>query len=334
LIERLESEEFFPSPSLQYAFETLSIGPDRLRGMALDPSAGDYFVMAEAMLSEEIETFAREFFAIQPAVRAERWRTLAEQAADFPALASRMRRLRVGLEAAAPPADAEPALKSLAEHVLELFTLPPHERARRRQFPSERFQPYVGRWPAAAARLRREFPKLAALEPQWIDRLTRPTHVATRGEALPSGRPAYRRPARVSETALHEFDPQEAPRSRRRGFSINLGGAGGWGTTIFAVMILRMILNLIGGCGSTSTPVTYPSPGTTYSTTNGYYNSSAPRSEGPQRTLTPAEQESIRKLIDRLQRERSEKRDASESRNPVFVFPPDSPSSTSPGFSR
>jgi hypothetical protein len=330
LVERLELEAWLPSPGLQYAFETLAIGPERLRGMPIDPTAGDYFVAAEGMLRDEIETFAGEYFQIEPAARAQRWRSLAERAVDFPALASRMRQLRTGLDVSPQTPDAEPILKSLAEHVVELYTLPPHERAKRRRFPSERFQEFVTRWPAAAARLRQQYPKLAALEPQLIEQLTCAKQLSTRGYAAPGVRPVNRPASRISETALHETDPEERPRSRRGGFSLNLGS---WGSGLVVVIIFKMLVLFSKSCDGPSSYRSgssgYGSGNSNYSTTSGYYNT---RQDlvGPGR-LTEDDQRRIQDVIEKLKARRSESPGIPGPPKPFGLSPPSSPGSADSG---
>jgi hypothetical protein len=195
----------------------LLTGPQRLEQTSLELSAAEPYVAAERALHAEIDAFAGEYFQLEPEARAARWRNLLAKSADFPSPALRLRRLEPGLETVAPPADAEPVLASLAAYLMEIFTLPPDERARLRRQPPERLSEFVPRWPAAAARLRHQFPKLAALEHEWIDQLTKTKQLATRGYASPSVQPIERPPA-VSTLALHETDTVDLRRRGRRRF--------------------------------------------------------------------------------------------------------------------
>jgi len=165
----------------------------------------------EFRLRGQVEEFARTYFDVNPAQRQKRFQVLVDQCAWSANLRARLHGLAAGLELDRQVWEhAAPEEKELAQHVCQLFSLTPRERAQRRwqllqelEAPDEPWEPAMARrrektgktgiakWEAAARALQDNYPDVAALEPILVDELAVGAARRQRRRArLPQVRPA------------------------------------------------------------------------------------------------------------------------------------------------
>jgi hypothetical protein len=169
------------------------LGGPRVAGAAERWDSHSY-AAEEEELREEAAQLAVSFFSLAPAERQRRWRALAERCTRFPLVAGRIRELAAGLDVdPGAVADADPLVQQLAEKTAELFVLGFAARAEGRKTMLSGMRLAIGPWEAAARRLERQYPKVAALEPDLVSRLANWT--ATHGR---------RKRVRLPSAAAHE----------------------------------------------------------------------------------------------------------------------------------
>jgi len=160
---------FVPPPEWVTAIRTITGAPvAENEGIVAEPAQ---FHDGEQQLRAEIDEFARRFWTLSPGDRRAEWQTFLGRCDGYPALAARVRRLEPGLDVAAVPSTETTDVAELAREVQELFVLGPAERAaRRRELLDDRLQRFAEA-EAAARRLRKQRPNVAALEPVYVKRL-------------------------------------------------------------------------------------------------------------------------------------------------------------------
>lgn len=179
----------------------------------------------EAVLRERVETFAVEFFRLQPNARQARYRLLTHEVSSLPALAHRLERLApgLGIEVGSWP-DLDVDARALAEWVCEGFTKPYRLAVVHRQELLTTLKRNPGKWDEAARQLCAVQAKVAALDVSLMETIVnraRPegcpvVYVAANGAAtgvqfsftlarekrsLPAGRKAWELPP---QPARHE----------------------------------------------------------------------------------------------------------------------------------
>ncbi|HEY2839791.1 MAG TPA: hypothetical protein VGJ26_11615 [Pirellulales bacterium] len=146
------------------------------------------------MLRAPIEEFAERFFDVEVSERAEQWFDLLSRCQSSPALVARLRGLSAGLhvdrqavlsEVAASglvgaPSNKnssrsqEPNERTVAEKIFEMFVLRPIDRAERQQEALLAWQTDFKAWQAATRRFKKQFPKIAALDAEFVDTILHP----------------------------------------------------------------------------------------------------------------------------------------------------------------
>lgn len=166
LLRRLAEDDFVP-PLRRHLAARILLDPAYASAAALRHVSGE----KEDRLRTEVDSFAADFFKLQPAARRQRWQELTACCAFTPPLAARVRELEEGLVVIPPTTGDAPDVVALAEHVCELFVLRPAARAARRQELLREMEPSVARWQAAARQLRSLSPAVAALAPHLLNEL-------------------------------------------------------------------------------------------------------------------------------------------------------------------
>jgi len=175
-----------------------------------------YFSRDEDGLARAIEEFGREFFKIPRPERVTRWTELRGRAIAFPWWRSRIDHFEKGLDIDPPAAPSHP----LADMALELFLLPPTERAaRRREFVASIRSSKTTSEDIAACR--QTHPEIANLASELFDDLR-------------LSKPAPRRAATVAKTGgtYSPRPPALSPRPQ----------AGNRGWPVFAIVMVGVIL--------------------------------------------------------------------------------------------
>lgn len=262
VLNRLQNEAWLPSPAVQFAFETLSQSDERLQGSALPRHGAGFFVAAEKHQRELVEQFAREFFQLPPDDRRARWATLLGDCAEFPRLVRRLRPLEAGLDVDLPNAADDRPLCDLAGHLGELFAATPARRVALRLNPSDRYSATKSEWSAAARRLKREFPQVAALDAKCLNDLSwglssRPVNLSSVGAEHSS------QPLTSMRRTHYDYDttPVEQPQNRRRS---SAGKAGLGGLAFVILLVIRMVGGIMSSDHS-RTSTSYPLQSAPYS---------------------------------------------------------------------
>jgi hypothetical protein len=165
VLRGLAGHEFVPPPAWQEAFE---VACRPTRGGAPLQGVQD----EEKRLRAVVDAFAATFFHLTPPARRGRWQALQAKCRPFPRLAARLEALQPGLEAdPAGLSDRDSQVRWLAEQAAALFVLRPPDRAVRRQQLLAGLGARGPRLEAAAIRLQKRSPALAALEPDLVGRL-------------------------------------------------------------------------------------------------------------------------------------------------------------------
>jgi hypothetical protein len=167
LLRRLPEDEFVPPLEWQQAAAIAGVLPapvappqDAVRDM-------------EDCLSGGVEKLAEQFFTLPPDQRRQRWQEEYKDCAGSLQLAAWLHALEPGLAVEAQQASGlDPKSDQLAQQVLQLFPCRPAERAARRHRFLQGLKEQAATWEAAARRLARTRPALAALEPVLIEYLT------------------------------------------------------------------------------------------------------------------------------------------------------------------
>lgn len=171
-LRRLPAEEFVPSSELRWALAALLRRPSEGGWEARADEAAS--VTEEEKLRGEVEMFAEQLWDFPAEERRRRWDELSDRCAFAPALRARLRLLEVGLENVPMPNEGEEKAHTieLAGHLCELFVLRPRTRTCARHALLLRMEADKEEWKHAARRLRRAYPKLAALGNDLLDKIT------------------------------------------------------------------------------------------------------------------------------------------------------------------
>jgi hypothetical protein len=169
LLRHLDSAEFMPPVAWHDALEIVLQSQTEVEAGG-PPDCRAFCREVEDRWRDEVDEFARSFFAIPPDVRRERWARLRDQCALSHSLAFRLKRLEPGLAIAAAnfAGDSSPAGK-LADWIVHLFTLTPEARARQVCVALDLVVRNAKYWRKAAARLPRVRPDIARLDPELLD---------------------------------------------------------------------------------------------------------------------------------------------------------------------
>jgi hypothetical protein len=155
---------------------------------------------AEEALRAEVEDFAAKFFSLAPHVRTAQYQDLAKRCASVPAVVGRLETLSPALELASElPSGQSPEVTELLEQTVRLFVLPRQERAAQRWCFMRHCQADLATWREAAAAVRREHVRYAALEPTLIGELSLPLNRERLRAKLARRRKAQVRRSRVSK---------------------------------------------------------------------------------------------------------------------------------------
>ena len=179
LFRKLRDDDFLPDPLTHEALLALAgrpVGPGSL--LAEEATAVD-----ERRHLAEVERFAADFFAIPVAGRVGRWRALAQACARHPRPIERLKALRPGLSIDRGAfADPSPAVRRLADDLLDLFPMRPEPRAVESRERALRFQSDQALTDADRGRalrdLTRGHPDLAAISAGYLARLEKPRRPA------------------------------------------------------------------------------------------------------------------------------------------------------------
>ena len=170
-LRRLPEDDFVPSSESHWALAAL-LRRQQERGWETraDEAAS---VAAEERLRGEVEAFAAQFWDFSTDERRRRWEELAGRCAFAPALRTRLRLLKAGLDCS--PLGNEVAedagVVKLAGHIQTLFVLRPGPRAHARQAILRRMRSDREKWKTAAPRLRHACPDFASLGDDLLDRI-------------------------------------------------------------------------------------------------------------------------------------------------------------------
>jgi len=168
-LRRLPAAGFVPPPEWVTALRTCTGAPaPEEQGIVAEPTQ---FHDSEQQLREEIDDFARRFWTLPPGERRSEWQSLLSRCDGYLLPAAHVRRLELGLDVAAVPVTETAEVAVLAREVQELFVLGAAERAARRLTMLDARAQSADAAQAAARRLRKQRPDVAALEPVYVKRL-------------------------------------------------------------------------------------------------------------------------------------------------------------------
>lgn len=169
LLRALPDDDFVPFESTKPAAQLLLSAAN---AAASGNARQHYLRDSEDALRRRIETFAAEFFSLEPGERRQRYEELLPLTAALPALQSRLKRLERGLDIERNPTENMlPGFSELGSNICELFTLPPLASIARRQELQARWSLDPALWQGLAIGLSRLAPKLAALQEPVLERL-------------------------------------------------------------------------------------------------------------------------------------------------------------------
>ena len=163
LLRQLSEEAFSPPPGMDYAARLLC---GTAENAAFDLGLQEAQRELENQCREEVETFARNFFALPVRLRWSRYEELQARCTSFPALAVRLEMLRPGLNL--DPAELEGPAGQLAGMLCELFVLAPGPRAARRRELLADLEGEKGFWESTAGYLKKRSPRIAELDPVFL----------------------------------------------------------------------------------------------------------------------------------------------------------------------
>jgi hypothetical protein len=168
-LRRLPAAGFVPPPELVTALRICAGVPvPENEGIVAEPA---HFHDRERQLRDEIDDFTRRFWTLPAGERRSEWRSLLDRCDGYTVPATRVRRLEPGLDIPPVPTTEIGDVAVLAREVQELFVLGAAERAtRRRELLDDRLQHFAAA-EAAARRLQKQYPTVAALEPVYLKRL-------------------------------------------------------------------------------------------------------------------------------------------------------------------
>ncbi|HEY4308639.1 MAG TPA: hypothetical protein VGN12_04220 [Pirellulales bacterium] len=204
-LNRLDAAEFLPTAESRYALALLTADDASVQDFAALPRAAQRFLTSA--LQAELEKFAQESRGLSPAERRERRLVLTRKCAGIPTLLARVDRVASSL---ATPIDQFPDAQSdaraLADELLAAGTLPPAERAIRRQANLATLSGEVVRWRTAAVQLRDDYSDIAACDPRYVNYLaTRPSRRRLRRQRIAEARRNRRGGAAVAKLRRSTF---------------------------------------------------------------------------------------------------------------------------------
>lgn len=179
-LKQVGEADFYPSQESVAAWQWLA------GTAAADPRAER--IVSERMakdLRASVEQFAEQFFSIEVTERVRQWFDLSGRCQASPALTARLEGLSAGLHIDAQAvlagasvsneagASSGPSARTLAEKTFELFVLRPVDRAERQQelLGAWRIDQKVNarEWQNAARTFKKQFPKIAELDTEFVD---------------------------------------------------------------------------------------------------------------------------------------------------------------------
>jgi hypothetical protein len=201
-LKQVGEADFFPAPDSVIAWQAL------VGAAAANPRTA--CIVAEKsndLLRESVESFAGQFFDIAVHERVQQWFDLNARCQSSAALVARLDALSAGLHidrqaalanttpATGPETETAASERDLAKTILELFLLRPVDRAERQQELLSAWQADLKKWQNAARKFKKQQPKIAALDVDFIDILlaiSKPArHVAAAMKApAPAAKPA------------------------------------------------------------------------------------------------------------------------------------------------
>ena len=198
LFRKLLDDDFLPDPLTHEALLALAgrpVGPGSL--LAEEAASAE-----ELRLVADIEEFAAGFFAIPVAERVERWRALAQASTKHPRMIERLKALRPGLSVDRGAFhDPSPAVRRLADDVLDLFPMRPEPRAVESRDRADRYRSDESLTDSDRERalkgLARRHPAIASLSPDHLARLSKPRRLS----------PARRVRAKLADIRLRKSEP-------------------------------------------------------------------------------------------------------------------------------
>lgn len=175
-LKQIGEADFYPSAESVVAWQSLS------GHVAANPRARRIlFQQVNQDLRKQVEQFAAAFFSINVAERVRQWFDLNSRCQSSAALSARLEGLSAGLHvdrdtvlASLPSAegaadDAGPSEQEVATKIFELFVLRPVDRAERQQELLEAWQADLSSWQAAARKFKKQLPKIAELDAEFVD---------------------------------------------------------------------------------------------------------------------------------------------------------------------
>jgi hypothetical protein len=173
VFRQLDEQNLLPSPELYAALHVAL--RDQLPADDRAAPVASSWIAEERALRRRLDEFAGEFFDQEPAERSARWTELNERLSAHPALRQRLAELQPGLRIDTAELDSLAGdARRIASGLLELFPLPPPRRAiARREWIAE-IAANRDRWKPAAVSLRRQTPRIAALDDELVQWIIRP----------------------------------------------------------------------------------------------------------------------------------------------------------------
>lgn len=183
MLQQIETAEYVLPESSRAAMRLRSHAANGNQGCQEHDAASDlshFDEDDEERMREELLTFSAEFFELPPDLRRQRWESIQGRVVTIPRLLTWLNSLQPGLEITFEELSSLPdEVQPLAQHILELFPLPPALRARRRR---EVIAGLSGattmqgadnglEWEHVAEQLREGWPHLAELGPDLVNEL-------------------------------------------------------------------------------------------------------------------------------------------------------------------
>lgn len=159
------NDDFAPHSTKLQAYEML-------RGDFRDATTAAYHETGRQQTKERVERFAERVFLYTPKERRKEWESLRACSADLPVTWSILNRLQPILDIDFEQLQFQDDSKELAEHLRELFTLPPAKRAERRSSIIEACKTDARRWEKVARSIASRHPNIAALDSPLVEQLS------------------------------------------------------------------------------------------------------------------------------------------------------------------
>ena len=165
-LRSLRDDGFVPPYPVHEAFEILQQPAKPLPPECLQTNVAVFEL--EDRLRNSVEAFAFSFFDLSFDERQQRLQDLARRCAWNVPLAAWLEQLRAGLFVDPYAIEATQPVKTVAQAVAQLFVFPPTARLIQRASLLRRIGKDTKTWMVAARKLRKDFPKIAALDPQFL----------------------------------------------------------------------------------------------------------------------------------------------------------------------